>query len=313
MDIKDIQYVLAIAEEQNFSKAAARLYISQPALSLCVQRLEREFETKLFFRGNNKVALTSAGRLFVEHGARIIEMNQQMKQRIYDVINFEQGSIKVGISQFYGRYYSPRLFRVYQQCYPGIRIEIREDFSNHLEEYILSGELDLCIIPAPLTHDGIAYEPLFQEEIYFAISKELDIAKKVPPNFSNNIPSIDLRLVKDLPFIMLKKHQKIRRISERICANAGFVPHIVFESQDLNTINNFISLNMGVGFVPDIIEKTSDVKDLVDYYQIKSDVSTRTFMIAYKQQATLSNACKNFIKTAQESFRGTSHINSFLV
>lgn len=303
MDLKDIRYVIAVAEEESFSKAAHKLYVSQPALSICIQRLEKELNAKLFIRAKNKVVPTPLGKLFWEEGSRLLKMSQEMRQRINDAINFEQGFIRVGVSQFYGRYYSPQLFHEFQQYYPGIRIEIVEDFSNNLEDFVAQGELDLCIIPSPVYTDSVTHVPLFQEQIYFAMSKEIRLSEMIPPSFSDNLPMIDLALAKDLPFVMLKKHQKIRKISEVMCHDAGFSPNIIFETQDLNTINNFISLNMGVGFVPDIIEKKSDVKDKINYYQIKSDKATRTFVIAYKKGVDLSKASEHFIRLAQDNFR----------
>lgn len=300
MELRDIRYIKAIAEERSFTLAAQKLYVSQPTLSMCVQRLEKELNTKLFIRERNKLVLTPTGQMFLEDGSQIIEMTQKMTQRIFDVINFDEGVIRVAFSQFYGRYYSPRLFKTFQQHYPKVRIEIIEDFSNHLEDFVAHGELDLCIVPSPVFSAGVAFEPLFQERIYLAAPKELDL---VPPNISNNLPAIDLSLVKDQPFIMLKKYQKIRKISDRICQNAGFLPKILFESQDMNTINNFIALNMGVGFVSDIIERTSDKKDLVNYYQIESSEAVRSFVVAYKKGAELSRVCKNFIQLARQQFR----------
>lgn len=300
MELKDIRYIITIAQEQSFTHAAEKLYVSQPALSLCVQRLEKQLNTKLFIRDKNLLVLTPAGKMFVEDGRRIIGMTDELTQRIYDAVNFDNGIIKVGFSQFYGRYYSPELFRLFQTRYPGVRIELTEDFSPHLENYLVHGELDLAIIPLPILTDSVVYEPLFQEKIYLAMPKRL--AMDHCPGSVSAIPVIDLRLVKDQPFIMLKKFQKIRKLADRLCQECSFTPNVIFETQDMNTINSFIALNMGVGFVSDIIEKTSESRENVSYFQLKSDKAVRTFAIAYKKGANLSNPCKKFIALAQEHF-----------
>ncbi|MDD4729919.1 MAG: LysR family transcriptional regulator [Dysgonamonadaceae bacterium] len=299
MELKEIQYFITIVNEKSFTRASKKLFVSQPALSLCLQRLEKELNAQLLFRDKSNFVLTPAGKLLFENGSRIIEMFHYMTQNIYDVVNFSDGVIRIGFSQFYGRYYSPELFRNFYTRYPGIHIELIEDFSNHLEDYILKDELDLCIIPLPVLSDSIAYVPLFQEKIYFAAPKEIYISIQ---NNSSNLPTIDLSLMKDQSYILLKKYQKIRRISDDICRDFGFSPNILFESQDMNTINNFIALNMGVGFVSDIIEQTSSVKDKVNYFRIDSDKAVRSFVIAYKKGTNLSSASKRFIDLAQECF-----------
>ena len=302
MELKDIRYILAIAEDSSLTVAARKLYICQPTLSICVQRVEKELNAKLFNREKNKLVPTAAGQIFLEEGRRIIAKTNEMKQSIYDVINYDKGMIRVGFSSFYGRHYSPELFQLYQQRNPRVRIEVIEEFSKEVEEHIARGDLDLGIIPSPIFADNVAFEPLFEEKIHFAMSKKMGLPTQDTQDNTSDLPMIDLSAVKDQAFIMLKKHQKIRVISERICQEYGFTPRIMLETQDMNTINNFVALNLGVGFVSDIVERTSDKKDLVNYYRIDSDKASRMFFIAFKKDIHLSQACLSFIELAQEYF-----------
>ena len=308
MDFKSIWYFITIAEEGSFSKAARKLYISQPALSICIQRLEKELNAKLFTRTKNTMTLTTIGHLFLEEGCRLLQMRQDMLKKINDTINFEQGFIKVGISQFYGRYFAPQLFYEFKQSYPSIRFEIIEGYSTHLESLVANDSLDLCFIPSPVLSDNIQSVTLFHEQIFFAASKTHRIIDMAPADISANFPIIDVASAKHLPFVMLKKHQKTRKIGEQICSDAGFTPNIIVEVQDFETANNFIALGMGVGFVPDIIARKSDSKNFVNYYQIKSNKATRTFVIAFKIGTVLSKASKNFIQFTIDKFRNKSYI-----
>lgn len=300
MELKDIRYIVTIAEEQSFTRAAEKLYVSQPALSICVQRLEKELGASLFIREKNRLVLTPAGKMFVDDGRQVLSITQNMAKRIYDVVNFDNGLIRIGFSQFYGRYYCPELISLFQARYPGVRIEFTEDFSPHLEDYIVHDELDLAIIPLPIPTDGVAYETLFRENIYLAMPKKLSC--ELCGGEQAGLPAIDLRLVQDQPFIMLKKFQKIRKLGEQLCRDCGFTPGIVFETQDMNTINTFIALNMGVGFVSEVIEKTTNMHDKVSYFRLESEKAVRSFAVAYKKGVTLSLACKRFIALAHEHF-----------
>jgi len=308
MDLKHIRYFITIAEERSFSKAAQKLYISQPALSICIQRLEKELNAKLFTRTKNTVSLTMIGNLFFEEGVRLLQMSQGMLERINDTINFERGFIKVGISQFYGRYFAPQLFYEFKQNFPSIRFEIIEDFSTHLETLVANGSLDMCFIPTPILSDNIQSVTLFQEQIFFATSKNQRMIEMIPSDPSGNFPTIDISSAKYLPFVMLKKHQKTRKIGEQICSEAGFIPDITVEAQDFDTVNNFIALGMGVGFIPDTIVRKSDSKNFANYYQIKSDKATRAFVIAFKKGIVLSNACENFIQLAVDKFKNRTYM-----
>jgi len=110
MNLRDIQYVLAVHEEGGFSKAAKKLFVSQPCLSQSIQRLEKELTTELFCRENNVVTLTKAGQLFIEDGQEILNLCKSMRMRIADVVESEHVHLKVGISIFYSPYYSHLIF-----------------------------------------------------------------------------------------------------------------------------------------------------------------------------------------------------------
>ena len=126
--------------------------------------------------------------------------------------------------------------------------------------------------------------------------------KQLTPALSSGLPFIDLTLLKDEPFIFLKKHQKFTKIGLQLCQNAGFTPNIVFETGNWNTIHSLVSTGLGLGFIPEILTEVPIAGQRPVYYRIMADNTTRPYLIAYKKERPLSATALDFIKTAKESF-----------
>jgi len=145
MQLRDIEYVLSIAEAGSFSKAAKLLYISQPALSKSILRLEDELGVKLFIRHNNKTSLTRAGELFVEDAQKVLMLSAQIKKKMEDIQQNHDGRITFGISQYNGQIYFSKILLEFKRLYSNIKINVVEDFSANLERGLLTGDLDFAL------------------------------------------------------------------------------------------------------------------------------------------------------------------------
>lgn len=119
---------------------------------------------------------------------------------------------------------------------------------------------------------------------------------------SPGIPYIDLKLVKNEPFIALKKVQKFTEMSQRLCDNAGFTPKVVYETLNWDTVNMFIASGLGVGFVPEILIKSNDSKNQPNYYRLMSPISSRPYAIAYYKGKKLSAAALTIMDYFKEHF-----------
>ncbi len=302
MQLRDIQYVVAIAKELNFSKAAEQLFISQPALSQSIRRLEKDLNVTLFTRENNKVRLTPAGELFVEDGIKIINMSANLKTKMSNIINTKEGHLRVGISPFYSNHFLPRIIPTFRQQYPAVTLDIKEKDSYLLEEDTVNDKLDFCMTPLPVFHKELEYKVIYQEQILFAIAKNNILNEQMTPALSNGIPFIDLKLVKKEPFIFFTRMQKFTSMGMRLCSEAGFMPNIVFETTNWDTMNALIATGMGVGFVPEILVKNTNSNKNPAYYRIMAENTTRFYVGAYKKGNTLSTVAKDFISVVKKSF-----------
>jgi len=302
LQLHEIQYVLTIAKEHSFSKASRQLFISQPALSQSIKRLENELNIPLFTRENNSVQLTAAGKIFVEEGYKIINLSTNLITKMSNIINIKEGNLSLGISPFYSNIFLPRIIPTFMHHFPAITLEILEEDSYMLEDDTVNGKVDFCMTPLPILHKDLEYEVVYQEQILFALPKNNNLNEKNIPALSDGIPFIDLRLVKNEPFIFFTKKQKFTEMGMRLCSDAGFIPAIIFKTTNWNTIIDLIATGMGVGFVPEIlVNRTSSNKNL-SYYRIMAENTTRLYAVAYKKGTALSNAAKDFISVAKKAF-----------
>ncbi|TBL71385.1 LysR family transcriptional regulator [Paenibacillus thalictri] len=302
MQLRDIHYAVTVAHELSFSKAAQKLFISQPALSQCIRKLEQELETPLFIRENNAVRLTSAGELFVKDGSEIIRMSARLKQGIAHIANTREEKLRIGISPFYSKHYLPRIIPAFNRLYPSVSLDISEMHSAILEQLIMEDKVDFCMIPLPLDHKDIDYQPIYQEQILFAMPKNHVLYGRLTPALSSGMPFIDLKLVKHEPFVFLKPEQKFTSMGMRLCHEAGFTPNIIFETMNWDTVDALVANGMGMGFVPEILVGTSSQSEKPAYCRIMAENTTRSYVVAYKKGRELSAAANNFIYVAKNSF-----------
>ncbi len=298
MKLRDFEYVEAIARTRSFSRAAKELYVSQPALTQAVQRLEEELKLPLFTREHNRVTLTVAGELFLEEGKEILKITSRLRNRITSIANIHDMTIKLGVPHHYGTHTMPIIMSYISSHYPGIHISLTEDVSFNLEKLLDSNQLDFALIPFPILTRNLRYEVLFEEEILLAAHNQRALPRSMSP-LTSSLPFLDLSALADEPYILMKQGQKFRQITDRIFQEYEIRPNIYFETLNLATIEAFVRQNLGIGFLPSSIPRDRSVT----YYRFASRNASRKYVIAYKEdnyQAKASMEIVGIIKQALE-------------
>ena len=305
MQLKDIEYVSAVASEKNFSAAAEKLFISQPALSQAIKRLENELGVVLFNRSTSSVQLSSAGEMFLAEGETLLRLSHQLKQHMANLAAQKSGSIRIGISTFYSSYYLARILPAFRSLHPGIRISIVEGKSHELESMAVREEVDFSLIPMPLDQpELVRCHILHQEQILFAIPADSPLRSQLHVSMSMDFPFIDLSCASQEPFIFLHRDQRFYATALRLCQDAGFSPGIVCELTNWDAINALIGSGAGVGFVPELVTQRN-LKDVPVpiYCRIVNQLVTRPYVIAYKKERELSPAASDFLEFIQALFK----------
>lgn len=294
MEFRQLQYVIQIAVDKNFSRAAEKLHIAQPSLSQQLSKLEKEIGVLLFQRNTNSVELTHAGSVFVEKAQKVIDMIGQIKIEMDDISQMRKGKLIIGSLPITGSHILPLVLPVFQSRYPEIEIVLIEDTSANLEILTSKGQTDVSLLSIPIEEKSLVYKSVIEEEIRLAVPPQHPLALS-----NTEDAAIDIRKLKDEPFVILKKGQGFRQITIDLCQDAGFTPTIVFESSNIETVQSLVAAGMGIAFVPDMVTRTKWSHFAPRYLNLSQHPS-RTVVIAYRQGRYLSKAAEAFIDTILE-------------
>jgi DNA-binding transcriptional LysR family regulator len=294
MDFRQLQYMMMVAEEKSFSKAASKLYIAQPSLSQYIQKLEQQLGVQLFDRSTNPLRLTYAGELYVETAKKILDLKDQLAQQMEDIADLKKGRLIIGVSSFRTTYIMPKILPLFHESFPGIEVVLLEGTSSELEDAAIKGTTDISITTLPISEDLYSYEIVLSEEILLAISAN-------HPRFSQYAHSkINLNELREEPFILLKQNQKLHQIALNLCKQSGFKPRIVLESESIEAAHALAAAGMGITFVPDTLAKFSRHTAPPLYFSIEELTPVRQLVVAYRKGRYLSKAAIEFINLTKE-------------
>ena len=309
---KKIEYVYAVYKEQSFTKAAEKLYISQPCLSAAIKKTEDEIGMPLFERRYSKVRPTKIGLEYIETAKIIMDLEKSFMSRVNDINNLEYGSITVGGSNYVSSYIIPRIVSRFSVMYPKIDINLVEMSSVELEKKLENEEVDLVIDSFDENENLYEYYPLFDERIMLAVpavsksNKGLEKYRILPENIYNSdleqAQRIPIDYFKDEKFILLKKGNNMYKHAMEVMKKSGFTPEVAYRLDQLITSYALAASNNGVCFVTDTIFRYHRFGDDVYLYNIEG-CTGRTMHIAKKRNRYATNAMQKFIEIARENIK----------
>lgn len=302
MDFRELQYILKIAEEKSFSKAAQKLFMAQPSLSQYIQKLEQQLGVKLFDRTTIPLQLTYAGELYVETAKNILDLKDQLTKQMEDIANLKKGRLVIGLSTLRSTYLMPKILPIFYKKFPGIEVILVEDNSSELEKMALKGSIDIAIMTFPIEENLFDCEYIFTEEILVAIPPEHPLKEKIIHDKQGNRPKIKISELSNESFILLKQDQKLHHVATNLCKKAGFKPKIILESESIEAANALVSAGMGITFIPDSLNLMRLSSPNPIYLSIEDIPLTRELVIAYRKGRYLSKASQEFIRIMKETF-----------
>lgn len=300
MQFSLIEAFITIVETGSFSAASEKLFISQPALSQQIRKLEKEIGAKLFDRSKHSAELTDVGQLFLEKGKLILQIYNQFIQQACNMEQYFNETVRFGISPFYSRHYLPKLLTTLISDYPALHYEVMEDYSSVIEKALINGNLDFCMVPINPRNPKLSYIPVYTESIMLAVPNDSPVNK-----YAVNIGGhecIDLKYVKDEPFVALKPVQKFFSHSQQLCQEAGFSPNIVCQTMNWDALTELVSAGQGVGLVVNLCATQSSDNKSPRYYHLIPEAH-RIYSIAYRADEELSPAAQKMIEIFQNIFK----------
>ncbi|MDR3564611.1 MAG: LysR family transcriptional regulator [Negativicutes bacterium] len=243
MEIHQLQYVVEVANQRHFTRAADEISVSQSSLSQQINKLEDELGIKLFNRTTRSVVPTSAGSEFIIYARKILAEIETAKQSMQAHAGLTKGTINIGaITTLESIGFVP-LITAFHNAYPGLYLNIHQDGSRRLTELLRLSEINVALLTPPVNEDidDIYFFPLADDEFVLVTANSHPLAKK---------GTINLAEAADESFIFPSPDQSIYNIYFQACRDAGFIPKIVCQSSHSETSLALVGVGMGIGFFP---------------------------------------------------------------
>ena len=310
--LKYLDYVYEIYRERSFTKAAEKLFISQPALSSTIKRLEKDLGYPIFERSGKEVIPTELGEKYVRAAEEILLIQKNMEQEIDDLLQLRKGKIVLGSTTFIVSNVLPRMLKRFRQVNPDVEIEILVEQSTVLREKLEKGLVDIAIDNALGREPEYDYIPLLRERILLGVPEHLPVNERyrdyqIPTDTIRDencnyeaLPKISISAFADEPFILLKSGNKMRQIAGNIFSEAGIAPNICFEFDQLMTSISFAEGSFGVCFLTDTILRYVGPRQNIVCYQPATQYADRTLYIMHKKNKYLSVASRALIDFLQQ-------------
>jgi DNA-binding transcriptional LysR family regulator len=247
-DLRRLRYFVAVAEELHFGRAARRLNVSQPPLSVQIRTLEREIGTPLLIRTQRRVELTEAGRVLLDEARRLLDQAEAAVVHARRAAEGTVGRLAIGFVSTVDYSILPALVRRFRHKHPGISLKLLELTGDRQQALLQSGELDLglSILPSPAA--GLAKRPVFREPLIAAVPASHPLAGR---------RRTALRSLAAEPFIQFPRELApgLYDLAIAACQKAGFTPHLAQEAIQMQTILGLVAAGLGVALVPRCMSK----------------------------------------------------------
>lgn len=244
MELRQLEYFVAVAEEQHFTRASERLLVAQPAISQQVRRLEAELGETLFDRDRRHVRLTDAGQALLPHARATLAAAERGRAAVGSLSGLMAGQLTVGVFEGAPERLLAGALGQFRSAYPGVSVRVREDYATDLLTAVRRGELDAALTALPDTHKpapGLRIQELATEPLVLATSPDHHLADH------DQIPLTRLR---DEPMVALVAESTQRAHIERACRKAGFAPRVTAECRHLGLLFDLVEQGVGIAAVP---------------------------------------------------------------
>lgn len=305
-----MKYVYQVYQSRSFSKAAAKLYISQPALSAAVKKTEAKVGAPIFERSTNTIQLTACGEHYIKAVEKIMDAEMEFSMAADKIQQLQAGRLVVGGSNLFVSLVLPPIIETFSQRHPEVKIHLVESSTRVLEEQLLGGELDIVL--DNLNFDDHLFEKVVygQERLVLAVPKiwcldhPLALAAediKGGVHHLDTTQGVDVAEFADRPFLFLRAHNDTRWRAEKICSSFGFAPKIRLKLDQQISSYHIANAAMGVAFISDTLITRLPPSDQLVYFKIDHPKTVRDIHFHYKSSRYVTRAMGAFIEIALEN------------
>lgn len=290
-----LRYLETLAREGSFSRAAARLEISQPSLSQFVQRLERDTGAELIDRSAHPLRLTHAGECFLETERQIQRLRESFAGRLADIDQGLSGHVTIGASQYRSMFFLTEVLPLMRSRYPGIEISLEEGTTKALEDFVLEGKTDISLVLSPVSSPELESEHLYDERQFLAMSAEHRLARHLAAG-----APLPFSQLENEPFISIKRGQQLHLQFDSMCAASGVRPNVILESESPVSALMLASAGLGVTFTTETLARRCHTPHPVRFCETVPPLPVRHVIATYRRNRHLPRAARLLIEVMRE-------------
>jgi len=249
VNIRDLKYLVAIADYGHFGRAAQACFVSQPGLSMQIKKLESTLGVQLIERTNKSILLTEAGKLITEHARDILHKVENMKIAAKQANDPYCGELRLGVIPTVAPYLLPHIIPKLAKAYPKLMLYLIEEQTSRLVEKLKQGKIDCALLALPFTHEDFSALPLFEEEFMLAVPSNHALSKKKNASLSD---------LENKTLLLLEDGHCMRDAALELCYRTKATEAKNFRASSLETLRHMVAAKAGITLIPKLAHKLND-------------------------------------------------------
>lgn len=278
MNLRDLQYLVAVAEHRHFGKAAEACFVTQPTLSTQLKKLETELGVELIERNPRQVILTSSGQRVVERARIILGETDRIRDIARRAKDPESGSIRMGLFPTLAPYLLPHVVPNLHDRFPNLELLLVEEKTEVVLQRLRDGQIDVAVLALPVDAAGLHQEFLFSEDFVLAVPADHPLADTEGP--------VDISVLAGEPILLLEEGHCLRDQALEVCHLAGVPERTGFRATSLETLRQMVAAGVGVTLLPQLaVQPPVPVSDDIRLLRFVEPVPRREIALFWRQSS----------------------------
>lgn len=295
MEMAQLEYFSRVVQEKSFSKAADKVFRTQPAVSIAIRRLEEEIGLPLLDRTQKTPVLTEAGKVVYDYAQRILGLRDQVGQAIAEMQSLKRGLIRVGANESTSLYLLPELILKFRERHPEVKVEISRLVSHRLPREVSERNIDFALMASEPSDRDLEAFPLLKDELVLIMSPKHPLAGR---------PSVKIKDLGNEPFVAhnVKSGSRVKVIEA--FARQHTPLNITLELATIETIKRFVQKRVGLAFVPRMCVREELERGVLVSVPVRGLTHTRTLWAAHRRGSNFSPAAAAFLDVLRQHAEG---------
>ena len=307
MFVKNPDYFLTIVKERSISKAAERLYLSQPYLSQYLAKLENSLGVVLLDRSHSPLRLTPAGELFHAYLERQSFLDRQLVSDLRDLRDKKRPVLHIGVSPWRGSTLLPDILPLFEEQYPDVQVVLHEAPVPELGELAEANVIDFCVMQPPDNLAELTYEPVMRERIFLVCHRDHPLLEGLVSGCGDPQPFPDLRLLEHERVVMLPPAWRLSRLLYNTFSVHSVEPQNLLITTNTTTAINLAAEKLGFAFLQESGVSRTPYLDRLSCFTLGEPPLTCPLAVVYKKNGFLSPAARAFIDLVKEFYSRFDH------